>query len=565
MTLGETRYVSIEPGDSIAHVFARRVALTPGAFAYREYDASIQSWRGHKWSEVARDVGRVRSALLAEGLKAGDRVAIMLRNCCDWVAFDQGAHAEGIVVVPLFVQDRPENFAYILDNAGVQVILVDGEEHVKRLREVADRTPTLKRIVTVQDVGGDDPRVRPLAQWLPTIVYTSGTTGKPKGVMLSHQNMLQNVRASLGAYGVYTSDVFLSFLPLSHMFERTVGYYLSMTAGALVTFARSAQQLNEDFKTARPTIIVSVPRIFERIHAGIHASLADASSIKKRLFEFTHRTGWAMFEWRQGRGPFYPSFLLWPLLKPLVAAKLLDRMGGRLRLCISGGAALNPSISHTFIGLGLPICQGYGLTEAAPIISGNRLEKNDPTSIGSPLPGIEIAFDESGALLAKGPNIMLGYWKNEEATAQVLSATGWLNTGDRARIENGFLYITGRIKEIIVLGNGEKVPPVDMELAIQLDPAFEQVMVVGEGKPYLGALVVLSREATKGPVDEKALTERIAELVKGFPGYAQIRRIAVVPERWTVENGLLTPTLKLKRGPIVEKHQDLIDQIYKGR
>jgi long-chain acyl-CoA synthetase len=399
---------------------------------------------------------------------------------------------------------------------------------------------------------------------LATIVYTSGTTGKPKGVMLSHQNMLQNVKSALGAYAVYTNDVFLSFLPLSHMFERTVGYYLPMTAGALVTFARSAQQLNEDFKTARPTIIVSVPRIFERIHAGIHASLAEASPMKKRLFEFTHRTGWAMFEWRQGRGPFYPGFLLWPLLKPLVAAKLLDRMGGRLRLCISGGAALNPSIAHTFLGLGLPICQGYGLTEAAPIISGNRLEKNDPTSIGSALPGVEIAFDENGALLAKGPNIMLGYWKNEEATAQVLSPTGWLNTGDRARMENGFLYITGRIKDIIVLGNGEKVPPVDMELAIQLDPAFEQVMVVGEGKPYLGALVVLSGSASKGPVDEKALTARVGQLVKGFPGYAQIRRIAIAPERWTVENGLLTPTLKLKRGPIVARHQDLIDQIYKG-
>ncbi|QJR09707.1 Long-chain-fatty-acid--CoA ligase FadD15 [Usitatibacter rugosus] len=574
--------VPVEPADTIADVFARRVALTPGAFAYREYDPSIQTWRGHKWSEIARDAGRVRAALLAEGLQAGDRVAIMLRNCCDWVAFDQGAHAEGIVVVPLYVEDRPENFAYILDNAGVQVILVEGEEHVKRLREVATSTPTLKRIVTVKDVSGDDPRVRSLAQWLPaepstappvrvggntlaTIVYTSGTTGKPKGVMLSHQNMLQNVKSALGAYQVYTSDVFLSFLPLSHMFERTVGYYLTMTAGALVTFARSTQQLTEDFKTARPTVIVSVPRIFERLHAGVHASLSDASPMKKRLFELTHRTGWAIFEWRQGRGAFYPSFLLWPLLKSLVASKLLDRMGGRLRLCISGGAALNPSISHTFIGLGLPICQGYGLTEAAPIISGNRLEKNDPTSIGSPLPGVEIAFDEAGALLAKGPNIMLGYWKNEEATAKVLNASGWLNTGDRARIENGFLYITGRIKEIIVLGNGEKVPPVDMELAVQLDPLFEQVMIVGEGKPYLGALVVLSKEAAaKGPVDEKALTARVGALVKGFPGYAQIRRIAIVPERWTVENGMLTPTLKLKRGPIGEKHQDLIDQIYKG-
>ncbi|APV48385.1 hypothetical protein BWI17_00995 [Betaproteobacteria bacterium GR16-43] len=572
-------YVPIESVDTLADVFARRVALTPSAFAYREYDAAIQTWRSRKWSEIARDAARVRAALVREGLKAGDRVAIMLRNCCDWVAFDQGAHAEGIVVVPLYVEDRPENFGYILDNAGVQVILVEGEEHLKRLAEIVKAVPSLKRIVTVKPVASDDAKVQALSTWLPaagldappakvggnalaTIVYTSGTTGKPKGVMLSHQNMLQNVRSALGAYAVYTNDTFLSFLPLSHMFERTVGYYLTMAAGSHVTFARSVQQLSEDFKTARPTVIVSVPRIFERLHAGVHASLADASRGKKWLFEHTHRTGYAMFLWRQRRGPWQAGFLLWPLLKALVAEKLLSRMGGRLRLCISGGAALNPSIANTFLGLGLPICQGYGLTEAAPIVSGNRLEKNDPTSIGSPLPGIEIAFDEQGALLVKGPNVMLGYWHNEEATAKVLNASGWLNTGDRARLDNGFLYITGRIKEIIVLGNGEKVPPVDMELAIQLDPAFEQAMVVGEGKPYLGALVVLGPEA-KG-LDEKALTARVAQLVKSFPGYAQIRRIAIVPERWTVDNGTLTPTLKLKRNAILERHQDLIDQIYKG-
>jgi long-chain acyl-CoA synthetase len=226
---------------------------------------------------------------------------------------------------------------------------------------------------------------------------------------------------------------------------------------------------------------------------------------------------------------------------------------------------LNPSIAHTFLGLGLPICQGYGLTEAAPIVSGNRLEKNDPASIGVPLPGVELAFDEKGALLVKGPNVMMGYWKNPQATEQVLSATGWLNTGDQARMENGFVYITGRIKDIIVLGNGEKVPPVDMELAIQLDPVFEQVMVIGEAKPYLGAIVVLDSAAAKGAaLDEKALAARIAPLLKSFPGYAQVRRVAVAPEKWTVDNGLLTPTLKLKRAQILERNATLVNEIYKG-
>jgi len=276
--------------------------------------------------------------------------------------------------------------------------------------------------------------------------------------------------------------------------------------------------------------------------------------------------GWSLFEWRQGRGAWKPSFLLWPLLERLVAEKLLARLGGRVRLCISGGAALNPRIARTFLGLGLPICQGYGLTEAAPVVSANNLRRNDPASIGEPLPGIEVRFGENDALLVRGPNVMLGYWKNAEATARVLSADGWLDTGDQARMKDGLLYITGRLKEIIVLGNGEKVPPVDMELAIQLDPLFEQVMVVGEGKPYLGAMVVLNeQEAAKaGPLDEKALAARLGAQLRDFPGYAQVRRVAVAGAPWTVDNGLLTPTLKLRRTQILEREKDLLANLYKG-
>jgi long-chain acyl-CoA synthetase len=250
-----------------------------------------------------------------------------------------------------------------------------------------------------------------------------------------------------------------------------------------------------------------------------------------------------------------------------VASKLLARLGGRLRLCISGGAALNPQIAHTFIGLGLPICQGYGLTEASPVVSVNLLEKNDPASIGLPLPGVEVAFGENSALLVRGPNVMMGYWKNREATAKVLSETGWLDTGDQARIHNGFLYITGRIKDIIVLGNGEKVPPVDMELAVQLDPLFEQVMIVGEGKSFLAALVVLNKaQAEKvGELDDKALAARVGAQLKDFPGYAQVRRVAVVGEPWTVDNGMLTPTLKFKRTQILEREKERVEALYRGR
>jgi long-chain acyl-CoA synthetase len=576
--------IAIEPADTIADCFARRVALTPDAVAYRRFDAGANTWTDITWREAAEAVARFRAGFAAEKLEIGDRVAVMLRNGPEWIYFDQAAHAEGLVVVPLYVDDRPDNIAYCLENSACRVLLVEGEEHLKKLAEIRDRMPTVQRIVCVKACPSEDGRVTSLEQWagkggegrprakaggdaLATIVYTSGTTGRPKGVMLSHQNMLQNVKAALAVYEVYTDDLFLSFLPLSHMLERTAGCYLTMAAGATVAFARSVSQLAEDFKAVRPTVIVSVPRIFEKLHGQIHAALADGPATKRRLFEMASTVGWSVFEWKQGRGPWKASFLAWPLLRAFVAAKLLERLGGRLRLCISGGAALNPHIAHTFIGLGLPICQGYGLTEASPVVSVNHPDRNDPSSIGAPLPGIEIAFGENNALLVKGPSVMLGYWKNEEATAKVKSPTGWLDTGDQARLEKGFLYITGRIKDIIVLGNGEKVPPVDMELAIQLDPLFEQVMIIGEARPYLAALVVLNKtEAGKvGTITDKMLAARIATQLKPFPGYAQVRRVAVVDEPWTVDNGLLTPTMKLKRTPIMEKHKSQVESLYEGR
>jgi long-chain acyl-CoA synthetase len=576
--------IEVGAADSIAECFARRVAATPEAIAYRRYDPARQAWSDITWREAAAAVARMRAGLASERLAAGDRVAVMLRNGPDWIAFDQAAHCEGLVVVPLYVDDRPDNVAYCLEDSACRVLLVEGEEHLKKLAEIRERMPTVKRIVCVNAcAGASDPRVVSLSDWAPeaeerprakvdgnalaTIVYTSGTTGRPKGVMLSHQNMLQNVKAALAVYDVYRDDVFLSFLPLSHMLERMAGYYLTMVAGATVAFARSIAQLSEDFRTVRPTVIVSVPRIFEKLHGTIQATLADGSAGKRRLFEAAHRTGWALFEWQQKRGPWRASFLLWPLLRTLVANKLLERLGGRLRLCISGGAALNPQIAHTFIGLGLPICQGYGLTEASPVVSVNHLDRNDPASIGLALPGIEVRFGENSVLLVKGPNVMMGYWNNPEATAKVKSADGWLDTGDQARAENGFLYITGRIKDIIVLGNGEKVPPVDMELAIQLDPLFAQVLVVGEGRPYLAALAVLdaNQAAKAGPLGEKQLAARMAAQLKDFPGYAQIRRVAVVEEPWTVANGLLTSTLKPRRAPILERFKAKLEELYEAR
>ena len=594
-----TRYLMFDDSATIADVFALRCRTSPNAPAYREFDSASKQWNGIDWREAGDRVARMREGLRREGLVAGDRVAVMLKNSINWVVADQGAFAHGLVTVPVFVDDRPDNVAFILNDAGVKLIVIDGEEHWKRLKTVRDQLVSLQRILTVKPVvDPDEPRLNLLADWLPTdagsherppvsasdlatIVYTSGTTGRPKGVMLTHRNILSNVQSGLAVYDVFAEDVFLSFLPLSHMFERTADFYLNVVSGASIVFSRSIPQLAEDFKLVQPTIIFSVPRIYERFLAAINDQLRKSSPTKRRLFDLAVDVGWSRFEFQHGRGPWKTSFLLWPVLKKLVADKLLSRLGGKLRFAVAGGAALSPSVSKVFVGLGLPICQGYGLTEASPLLAVNLLDKNEPTSVGPAVPGVEVRIGENSVLFARGPNIMMGYWNNPEATAAVLSDDGWLNTGDQVRIdEQGFIHITGRIKEIIVMGNGEKVPPVDMEIAIQLDPLFEQVMVYGEAKPYLSAIVVLNddewaRIAGESKLDprledegrdkaEKFLVQRISKQIKSFPGYAGVRKVAVAREKWTIDNGLITPTLKLRRPAIVQKYAEAIEDMYKG-
>jgi long-chain acyl-CoA synthetase len=594
-----TRYLMFDDASTIADVFALRCRTSPNAPAYRQFDSASKEWIGIDWREAGDRAARMREGFRREGLQPGERVAVMLKNSISWMVFDQGAFAHGLVTVPLFVDDRPENVAFILNDADVKLILIDGEDHWKRLKTVREQFVSLKRILTVKPVvDADEARLMLLADWLPaapgtfdralatgsdlaTIVYTSGTTGKPKGVMLSHRNILSNVQSGLAVYDVYPEDVFLSFLPLSHMFERTADYYLNVVSGASVVFSRSIPQLAEDFRIVQPTIIFSVPRIYERFLAAINEQLRKSSPTKRKLFDLAVSVGWGKFEFDHGRGPWKASFLLWPILKKLVADKLLVRFGGKLRFAVAGGAALSTSVSKVFVGLGLPICQGYGLTEASPLLAVNLLDKNEPSSVGPAVPGVETRIGENGVLFARGPNIMMGYWNNPEATRAVLSEDGWLNTGDQVRIdEHGFIHITGRIKEIIVMGNGEKVPPVDMELAIQMDPLFEQVLVYGEAKPYLSAIVVLNDEewgrvASDAKLDpkldgdgkeksEKFLVQRICKQIKSFPGYALVRKVAVAREKWTIDNGMITPTLKLKRNVIFKKYATAIDDMYKG-
>lgn len=594
--------IPIDRVRTLDDLFMQRLNRSPQRLAYRFF-ARDQGWRDLSWADMGKAVARWRAALAAEALEPGDRVAMVLRNCPEWVMFDQAALALGLVTVPLYIDDRPENAAYILQDAAVKVLLVQDAGRWKRLAEALRdaawplRVVILESSAAARELAERDPRVTLAEHWLPaqapalapreggkgqdlaTIVYTSGTTGRPKGVMLSHRNILTNAHAGLTLIDVYGEDVFLSFLPLSHMLERTGGYYLPMMAGASVAYARSVGQLAEDLQTIRPTLMIAVPRVFERIYQRILDQLANRPAPARWIFHATVAAGWRDFLRRQGRAGWHPWLLLWPLLRRKVAARVLDRLGGRLRATVSGGAALPFGVARTFIGLGLPLLQGYGLTETSPIISVNTLESNLPESVGVPIRGIQVRIGSDDELLVKGDNVMLGYWNNQAATAQVLDHDGWLHTGDQARLERGHIHISGRLKDILVLSNGEKVSPADMEMAIAMDPLVEQVLVLGEGHAYLSALLVLNAElwpaladsleldpnaaaSLKDPRLVKEMLKRIRYALRDFPGYAKVRRVTLLLEPWTIDNGLLTPTLKVRRAKVIEYHRDAIEHMF---
>src|SRR5574340_818763 len=346
MQTDDNDIISPEQAVTLHGLVLERVKRTPDRVAYRYFDKMTDNWASFTWREMRDQVARWQAALAREGLAKGDRVAIMLRNCPQWVIFDQAAMSLGLVTVPLYTVDRADNIAYIVNDAGAKLLLFETVEQWRELSSVVGQMGSLRRFISLNDCGNEDQRVVCAARYLPTIaqlqppvpcgtnelasiIYTSGTTGKPKGVMLSHYNMLSNAHAALDVFSMRGDDLMLSFLPLSHTFERTVGYYLQLMTGAVVAYARSIPLLSEDLLFIRPTLLISVPRIYERIYGAISLKLDEGSAFKRRLFKFAVDTGWARFLHQQGRGGWKASFLLWPLLNKLVAQKLLARLGGR--------------------------------------------------------------------------------------------------------------------------------------------------------------------------------------------------------------------------------------------
>ncbi len=593
---------------TIDGLFRERVRRSPDKIAYSQFDSARDEWVEYSWREMSDDVECWRRAMAADGLAQGERAAIRMGNRREWIIYDQACMATGLVVTPLYSEDRPDNVAYILGHTGARLLLLENAAMWLQMKDESSQLRELARVVVLDDTdneldGIDDARVMSLARWLEqgaqsntkppaqntspaqpddlaTIVYTSGTTGKPKGVMLSHANILMNAQAGLRSVAVFPDDQFLSFLPLSHMFERTVGYYLAMMAGAKVAFNRSIAQLADDMAVIQPTIMIAVPRIFERAHNAINEKVEHAPAISKWLFKRAVDVGWHRFEISQGRASWNWPQLLSPVLNRLVAKKIQMRFGGNLRCVISGGAPLALNISRVFIALGIEILQGYGLTETGPTLTVNTLKKNQPSSIGLPFIGAEIRLSDNGELQARSPSVMLGYWQNEEATGACIDSEGWFASGDLATINaDGFISITGRLKDIIVLATGEKVPPADMESAICDDPLFEQAVVIGEGRAFLCALIVLNpqswaRHAEQLGVDatnqaalsesrvEEFMLEKVARCLRDFPGYAAVRRVWVTTEPWGVADGALTPTLKIKRPVLRERFKTQIQNLY---
>jgi long-chain acyl-CoA synthetase len=590
--------------QTIPQRFRERVAESADASAYHCFDVETSSWTSLNWHHVSRLVDDYARAINRVGLEPGARVAILLANGPDWVAFDLAAMSCGLVTVPLYLQDSAENWATIISKAGCRLVLVETDGHWTELARATPKntgmlvvwirqpltsatastnsstTVSIERLASAVAAGRgvELPIDRARPDDLATIIYTSGTTASPKGVMLSHHAILWNAAAVTRFIAIEPDDVFLSVLPLAHAFERTLGCYLPMMAGASVAYARAPQTLPEDFKTVRPTVFLGVPRIYERIAARIRRK-TGVSTAYRWVLETAASIGWARFQAERGRGP-RPSILdrlAHRLLDWFVAGRVRAALGGRLRVAVSGGAPLPPDVSYFLCGMGVPLVEGYGLTEAAPVVTATTIEDSLPGSVGRPLHGVDVRLGENDELFVKTPARMIGYWQDARATNEALD-DGWLRTGDTARIDNGRVFITGRLKDLVVLSTGEKVSASAVEAAVSADPLFAQVCVLGNGRPCLVAVVIPETEAWERfaiehnvdaalPGDEAArriVLARINGTTTHLAVSAQIRAVVIDAETWAPENGLLTPTLKVRRNAVAKRYAGEIEDLYRA-
>ncbi|MBK6292470.1 MAG: long-chain fatty acid--CoA ligase [Ignavibacteria bacterium] len=575
----------------------------PNKIAYTH--RSEGAWHPLTHEEVRQQVELFADGLLRYGLAPGERVGVVSENRTEWVVVDFAMAGIGIVDVPIFPTLTAHQEQFIFNNCEATAIIVSNAAQLRKVLEVWDEMPTVRLIITMNEHLSDNPRIvsmqsvmersraestpqerrtkfttlasRVRSEDLLTLIYTSGTTGNPKGVMLTHRNLTANVNSALHTIDVTETDSFLSYLPMCHSYERMTGHYLAFAAGASVYIAESIESVAELMKEVKPTIMTSVPRLFERIRARVLGAVERDSPIKQKIFRWAMKVGERYDE--GDRGVF--TVLQRAIADKLVFSKIRERTGGRLRFFVSGGAALNHEVGRFFRIIGLTIVEGYGLTETSPVISAHRLGDVVLGTVGPPLPGVEVRIAEDGEILARGPSIMKGYWNDDAATRECIDADGWLHTGDIGEFtEKGHLRITDRKKHLLVSSGGKNIAPGPIEALIMQSPLIDQMMLVGDAREFCTALIVPDAEAVRtwaekntvkyesqetlwtSPELHRAMEADINKLQRELPKYERVRRFAVITKPFTVENGLLTPTLKVKRKAVLAAHAETIDHLY---
>lgn len=561
------------------------------------------------YSELAEWVTAFAAGLHSMGMSKGDMIGVVSENRIEWVVADFAAAGIGVIVVPVFPTLTANQEQYIFTHCGARMLLVSNKFQLAKILQIRDALPALQWIVVMNsDIPADDPMIISYSevlqrgraqaareQWfaeqchtvqpndLLTIIYTSGTTGEPKGVMLSHKNIVANMKGGLEYIPIRSDDVLLSYLPLCHCFERLAGYYCVFVSGATIAFADSIETVAENLKEVRPTIMTSVPRLFERIRGKVLAAVEKKTPREQKIFHWAIEVGKEYHKRKLQGGIPAVLKLQYLLADRLALATVRERLGGRMRLFASGGAALPVEIGEFFLAVGLPILEGYGLTEASPVIAVNREQDLQLGTVGRPLRNVQVRLASDGEILAKGDSIMLGYFNNEEATREVLDEDGWLHTGDIGEFTpQGYLRITDRKKNIFISSGGKNIAPLPVEEALLQSRLIDQVMLIGENREYCTALIVPNREAVdvvleqrnvelypdEDAVQHKAVIDAIQQdidyLLRDFSKYEKVRKFVILREPFSVENGTMTPTLKIKRHVVEQQYGTAIEQMYTG-
>ncbi len=564
--------------------------------------------RGLDSKSVLKGVSQLALAWRSAGIERGDRVAILSENRPEWLLTDYALLGIGAVSVPVYTSLAPAQIEYILSHCGARGIVVSSRDLLGKITAARGRLPELRHVVLMEEDGPADPAVIPWREMmrrgadlllrepdgfariahaaepsdLASIIYTSGTTGRPKGAMLTHANLLYNVEEVGAILGFGPSDRALSFLPLSHVYERMLDY-LYFQRGVSIVHVQ-LEDLTECLRAMRPTIVASVPRLYEKVRDAVEEKVARASPLQRRLFAWARRAGEEvrLKPILSGSRPGFAARLRYALADAIILRKVRAGLGGRLRVAGSGSAPLPRDLLEYFMALGLEITEGYGLTETSPVIAVNTPGAIRPGTVGRPIPRTEVRIAEDGEVLVRGPGVMRGYWNDPESTAAALEG-GWFHTGDVGALDaDGYLSITDRKKDLIVTSGGKNVPPQALEQALEGTGVIEQALVIGNGRRFIAALLVpertslqrACREAGVEPVPaEKALNHpsviafyqaAVDDAMRDFATFERVKKIALLPRAFTIEEGELTPTMKVRRKAVEERYRELIEAIYAG-